>query len=180
LKPLLAAGLLALAGCVTAQAGDLARFEAVLAVQDSATAALGQWCAARGIATPAQIRAAPVSGPAPLPTAEIRARLGVGDAEPLGYRHVRLTCGAAVLSDAQNWYVPARLTEEMNRQLQGDTPFGTVVAPLGFRRARGPAVRGKAAGCPAGTILSHSAVLRLADGSAISAVTECYTATNLQ
>jgi hypothetical protein len=35
----------------------LHRFEATLAAQDSATQALGEWCAARGIAQPATIRA---------------------------------------------------------------------------------------------------------------------------
>jgi hypothetical protein len=35
------------------------------------------------------------------------------------------------LSEAENWYVPARLTEAMNRALQTTTtPFGRVVAPL--------------------------------------------------
>jgi chorismate-pyruvate lyase len=51
------------------------------------------------------------------------------------YRRVRLACGDQVLSDADNWYVPARLTAEMNRTLdQTDTPFGAVVKPLGFQR----------------------------------------------
>lgn len=172
---------LAIAGCATPQTGRLAAFEATLAAQDSATAALGQWCTARGIATPATIRAMPVVGAGRAATADVRARLGVAEDEPLAFRHVRLTCGDVVLSDAQNWYVPARLTAAMNQRLQTtDTPFGTVVAPLGFRRERGPARRGAAAGCPADTILSHSAVLRLPDGRAISAVVECYTPENLR
>lgn len=181
MKSFILAGALALVGCVTPQSDNLARFEGALAAQDSATAALGQWCAARAIAPDAVIRAVPVAEEAPVPSAAIRARLGVAETEPLTYRHVRLTCGEVVLSDAQNWYVPARLTADMNRQLQTtDTPFGTVVAPLGFRRERGAAFRGAAPGCPSATILSHSAVLRLADGRAISAVVECYTAANLR
>lgn len=172
---------LLLAACSTPQSSLLARFEATLAAQDSATAALGQWCEARNIAEPAQIRAIPVVGSDRAATAQIRAVLGVDAAEPLGYRHVRLTCGETVLSDAQNWYVPSRLTADMNRQLETtQTPFGTVVAPLGFRRERGPAQRGAAPGCPADTLLSHSAVLRLPDGRAISTVVECYTPANLR
>ena len=181
MKPFILAGALALAGCVTPQSGNLAHFEGTLAAQDSATAALSQWCAVRAIAPDAVIRAVPVAEEAPVPTAAIRARLGVSEAEPLAYRHVRLSCGDVVLSEAQNWYVPARLTADMNRQLQTtSTPFGTVVASLGFRRERGEAARGAAPGCPADTILSHSAVLRLADGRAISAVVECYTPANLR
>jgi hypothetical protein len=44
---------------------------------------------------------------------------------------VRLRCGSLVLSEAENWYAPGRLTAEMNRALDTtDTPFGRVVAPL--------------------------------------------------
>ena len=98
----------------------------------------------------------------------------------MAFRHVQLLCGTAVLSDAKNWYVPARLTSAMNAALlTTDTPFGTIVRPLGFRRERLESRRGRAAECPAGTVLSHKAVLRLADGRGISLVAECYTATNL-
>jgi len=93
---------------------------------------------------------------------------------------VRLTCGDAVLSVAHNWYVPARLTPKMNHALEtSDTPFGKVVAPLGFRRERLGSQRGRMAECPVGTVLSHRAVLKLADGRAISLVVECYTRANL-
>ena len=71
----------------------------------------------------------------PPATAAQRRDLQVDDSEPLGYRHVRLMCGAHVLSDAQNWYVPGRLTAAMNMTLaNSDTPFGAVVAPLGIKR----------------------------------------------
>ena len=40
-----------------------------------------------------------------------------------------------VLSEADNWYVPARLTPVMNKTLESsETPFGKVVKPLGFSR----------------------------------------------
>ncbi len=65
----------------------------------------------------------------------MRAALDVKPDEPLGYRRVRLKCGDRVLSEADNWYVPARLTPEMNRVLETtDTPFGKAVAALHFRR----------------------------------------------
>ena len=68
-------------------------------------------------------------------TAEVRAALDVKPDEPLGYRRVRLKCGDRVLSEADNWYVPARLTPEMNHVLETtDTPFGKAVAALHFRR----------------------------------------------
>jgi hypothetical protein len=38
---------------------------------------------------------------------------------------VHLKCGERVLSEADNWYVPARLTKEMNQSLENsDIAFG--------------------------------------------------------
>ncbi len=166
-----------LAGCTSSL---YHRFEATLAAQDSATAALGQWCARRNLASPATIRASPNSSETLAATPAIRALLGVAADEPVAYRNVRLSCGDQVLSLARNWYVPARLTPDMNRRLTtSDTPFGTVVAPLGFHRERLAAQRGASADCPQGTVLSQSAVLRLPNEQPISLVVECYTAANL-
>lgn len=166
-----------LAACTTPH---LAAFEQTLAADPSATAALGQWCAARAIAVPPRITAAPAPGAnAPEPV-DARALLGVTGTQPLGYRHVRLSCGGAVLSQAHNWYVPARLTPEMNAALAtSDTPFGQVAAPLRFSRERLSATRGRGPGCPAGTVLTHRALLRLPDGRSLALVVECYTRANL-
>lgn len=99
----------------------------------------------------------------------------------MAYRHVRLSCGASVLSVAHNWYVPSRLSPDMNEALEtSDTPFGKVVAPLRFTRERLASERGPAEGCPKDTILSHRAVLRLPDGRPLSLVVECYTRANLR
>lgn len=47
------------------------------------------------------------------------------------YRRVKLICADIVLSEAENWYVPSRLTPEMNAVLDAtQTPFGRVVHPL--------------------------------------------------
>ena len=55
--------------------------------------------------------------------------------EPWHYRRVRLLYGPLVLSEAENWYVPARLTPAMNHLLdRTDTPFGKAAAGLGFER----------------------------------------------
>ncbi|KPF81850.1 hypothetical protein IP83_12535 [Novosphingobium sp. AAP93] len=167
---------LALSAC----APTLSSFKRTLAANDSATAALQQWCATRGIAAPAQIMAESNRKEREEASPAIRAALGVGAEEPLAFRHVRLRCGDTVLSDAKNWYVPARLTPAMNTALETTrTPFGTVVRPLGFHRERLESLRGRAAECPAGTVLSHKAVLRLSDGRGISFVAECYTRGNL-
>ena len=155
--------------------GRLSQLERTLADQDSATAALGQWCAARGLADPPRVVAVSVQGDdAPLPS-DARALLGIGPDTRPGYRHVRLNCGDVTLSEAHNWFVPSRLTPQMNAALAAtDTPFGKVVAPLHFTRERLVASRARAEGCPPHTVLSHRAVLRLPDGQPISLVVECY------
>ncbi len=72
-------------------------------------------------------------------TAAQRARLGIGPDEPVRYRRVRLACGDRVLSEADNWYVPARLTPEMNATLDTTrTPSAGSCAPRpGAQHRRG-------------------------------------------
>ena len=42
--------------------------------------------------------------------AEQRERLHLASTDVVKFRHVRLQCGSRVLSEADNWYVPGRLT----------------------------------------------------------------------
>ncbi|HEX7816622.1 hypothetical protein [Dyella sp.] len=101
----------------------------------SATLTLERWCGDHGLARDAKIVAHRVTGQdKPLPEG-VRDQLQISPEEPVRYRQVQLACGDYVLSDADNWYVPSRLTEDMNRQLDTtDTPFGIVVQSLHFRR----------------------------------------------
>lgn len=162
------------AGCANPRLSEL---ETTLAAQDSATAALGQWCERQKIASPPLIRAAKIADPAPRPLPAEGLRLLAPQAgERLASRHVRLTCGGVVLSEAWNWYLPARLPDEANVRLETtDTPFGKVLSGWGFERRRLASRRGRAAGCPAGTVLSHSALLDSRAGVPVSFVIECYT-----
>ncbi|MFT8782523.1 MULTISPECIES: hypothetical protein [Acetobacter] len=53
----------------------------------------------------------------------------------LRYRKIRLVAHNRTYSEAENWFVPERLTKPMTEALeQTDTPFGRVVAPLRFTR----------------------------------------------
>ncbi|MGU3389693.1 hypothetical protein [Sphingomonas sp. M1A8_2b] len=114
----------------------LQSLELMLLTRDSATLALDDWCAAHHIAAPgSKIVADRDRTITKTPNADQRRRLGVTDDEPIRYRRVRLRCGARVLSEADNWYVPSRLTPQMNAALDAsDIPFGRVVQPLHFRR----------------------------------------------
>ena len=105
-----------------------------LGATDSATLFLEDWCGRYGLAAAGKIVARQVPGDVPL-TAQQRTRLEIDASEPVVYRRVQLTCGDQVLSEADNWYLPNRLTPDINRQLtETDTPFGRAIRPLGPSR----------------------------------------------
>jgi hypothetical protein len=165
-----------------------------LLAHDSATLTLERWCADHRLADPARIVAERVRDTDKPASAEVRAALDVKPNEPLGYRRVRLKCGDHVLSEADNWYVRARLTPEMNHTLETtDTPFGKAVHALHFRRHTlsadllwRPLLKGWEMGAtpPSGEanalkipdhVLEHRAVLSTPDGEPFSEVVETYT-----
>jgi hypothetical protein len=97
----------------------------------SATATLERWCRDHEMAREPRVVAEVVAGEPRAPAADQRQRLRADSGEVVRYRRVRLRCGDHVLSEAENWYLPGRLTPEMNHALEtSDTPFGRVVAPL--------------------------------------------------
>lgn len=159
----------------------------------SATSTLDAWCAEHRPAPGARLVAWLVAGPPKAATRDQRRRLQVSDDEPIRYRRVRLAWGDHVLSEADNWYVPGRLTAEMNRLLDAtDIPFGRAVAALNpYRRTLGVEVHwprlqaggepGPAHALPAGasleapvTLFEHRAVLYGADHRPLSEVAEAY------
>jgi hypothetical protein len=110
---------------------ELQTLNAELLASRSATLVLERWCAAHRMADPPVIVAHRVRGKRNAPSAEQLVRLGVASADEVKYRRVELRCGKHVLSKADNWYVPKRLTAEMNRLLETtDTPFGKAVLAL--------------------------------------------------
>ena len=97
----------------------------------SATRTLEKWCGDHRMAADPTIVARRIAGVDKAPTPEQLQRLQVASASEVKYRRVELRCGTHVLSEADNWYVPGRLTAEMNRLLETtDTAFGYVVRPL--------------------------------------------------
>ena len=97
----------------------------------SATLTLEAWCRDHQLAEEPTIIADLVRGVAKAPTAEQRQRLQVTPQAEVKYRRVQLRCGTRVFSEADNWYVPDRLTADMNRLLNATgTPFGKVVQPM--------------------------------------------------
>ncbi|MGN2243997.1 hypothetical protein ACFWZU_10860 [Frateuria sp. GZRR33] len=206
MKPL-ALALVALAGTATAATPawpdtPLARVEALALLQTlnadllshpSATLTLERWCQAHGLADPPTVHARRVRGAAKALPDDLRRALGIAPDAPVRYRRVQLACGNHVVSEADNWYVGERLTDEMNRQLDtSGMPFGKVVAPLRFSRhtlsARllwpplpaGWETRGLPPAVPhplavPHQVLQHRALLVDAQGRPFSALVETYT-----
>jgi hypothetical protein len=109
----------------------LESLNATLLVARSATLTLDKWCADHKLGGETKIRAHPVKGVDKPISVQQRQRLQIDKDEPVKFRHVQLMCGERILSEADNWYVPARLTVEMNLKLETtDTPFGRAVADL--------------------------------------------------
>lgn len=159
---------------------------------DSATAVLQGLCDRREPGAP-RIRARHVAVEDGAETlASVRRELKAASNEPVRHRRVELVCGEAVLSHADNWYLPDRLTGEMNRALETtQTPFGVAVRALAFQRrtlsakllfeplppgweAR-PASAFEAAITPPPEVLQHRAVLQTPDGRPFSLLVETYT-----
>ncbi|WP_028104116.1 hypothetical protein [Pseudoduganella violaceinigra] len=147
------------------------KLNADILASSSATLALEKWCADHAMAPDPNIVARLVRGGAQAPSAETLARLGVTNASEIKYRRVQLYCGTHLFSEADNWYVPSRLTPAMNRLLdETDTPFGKVVQPLApYRRT----FASRMLKSPV-ALFEHSAVLYTAAHQPIAEVRETY------
>jgi hypothetical protein len=165
-----------------------------LLTHNSATLTLERWCDVHELASPAIVVAERVRGVDKAPTDEVRHLLNVDATALVRYRRVRLHCGEYVLSEADNWYVPTRLTPDINRSLDTtDIAFGRAVQTLHFRRQTlsakllwSPLPEGWELGVPAPEIstgrltipyqvIEHRAVLSLPNGTPFSVVVETYT-----
>ena len=171
----------------------LQTLDAELLSHDSATLTLEHWCGVHHLAAVPRIVAERAGDVDKQLSPEQRQELAISATEPVRYRRVKLLCGTLVLSEADNWYVPARLTPEMNKALDTtNIPFGKVVQALHFQRHTlastllwRPLPDGwemSATGNAAGTgslaippaVLENKAVLSLPDGTAFSEVIETY------
>jgi chorismate-pyruvate lyase len=113
----------------------LQTLNANLLASKSATQTLQAWCEDHEMAAVPKMIALRDPKAFKEASEEVRALLKVSDAEPVLYRRVQLVCGEHVLSQADNWYVPSRLTDDMNLVLmQTNTPFGRAVRQLNFHR----------------------------------------------
>jgi chorismate-pyruvate lyase len=159
------------------------RIDADLLASTSATLTLERWCADHRIATPARILVERDKTADRAPDARQRTLLGIEADTPVGYRKVQLKCGDHILSEAENWYVPSRLTPAMNGALDGsDEPFGKVIRPLSPRRQTlalerhwSPVTDKASASALCDTpVFSHEAMVLGGDGKPLALVAEHY------
>ena len=164
----------------------------------SATFTLDKWCADHQLGSETKIRARLLRSIVKPITAEQRHGLQVADDEPIKFRHVELACGERVLSEADNWYVPSRLTAEMNRLLETtDIPFGRAIAELkpfrqtfavehlwrpldeGWERRAPPADHPEQSLTIPAQLFEHRALVYTRDNKPLAEVAETYTGENL-
>lgn len=165
---------------------QIAALNAELLAGGSATLVLDAWCSRHGMAPAGSVKAEKLAGGRVVSTPALRRRLGVGRGEPIGYRRVRLHCGSHILSEADNYYVPGRLTAGMNEALEGsNAAFGRVAAPLHYQRrtlsvrifrVRSSVGRSRS---PTG-LFEHRALLTLPDGRPLAYVREIYKSGTLE
>jgi len=157
--------LLALLVAPSAQA-NVHSFRAEILATLSATVVLQRHCTVPG----AKIEAEQVKRkPKPIPHA-IRAALKLRPGETTRYRRVKLKCAGMLFSEADNWYVPQRLTPAMNEALEtSTTPYGRVIAPLEPKRQT-LSIRDR----HGRKILTVSALMMAGDGRPLAGVVETY------
>lgn len=177
------------------------KLENRLLANPSATRVLEQWINTYNLAPDNNLHAhRQTESSTPCPPFLLKTLLGASDTQTEGvhYRKVQLTAHGKVFSEAENWYVPARLSPEMATQLNTtDKPFGLVVAALNFSRQL---IKRESLwfplpehwernGIPEGSdrpidlppyLFRHMAVLRTQTGQAFCVVIETYTTETLR
>jgi len=160
---------------VAAQPSPASDLAVQLASGRSASIILNAKCAR--LAPGQSLRSVALDTASPPQILDIRRRLKVTRLDALKLRHVSIKCGEIELSNAWNWYVPSRLSAEMNKLLDTtETPFGLAVKSLAFTRR---VEHGFAPTPPPGMILQQRALLlRGRDHMPFAFVLENYTENN--
>lgn len=161
-----------------------------LLASPSATAVLQSWCEEHGIG---QGKIAAVHLPLarqPAVADYVLDALMPTRRETITVRCVRLVRGRYCLSEADNWFVPERLTKMMVQTLATtNIPFGRVIERVKpFRRTISIRFLPSSVDCGARApesenampIFEHTAVVHRADGTPVSVVHEVYRSTLLQ
>jgi hypothetical protein len=142
-----------------------------LIVGATATDTLLFWCHEYGLSHgPITVEVRQFFAPAVVPD-DVLPVLKLDPGDTIHYRQVQLMRGSLPLAAAENWYVPQRLSADMNDALIATNfPFGSVIAPLR------PLRHTLAANLQpyAEVILVHSAAILSQSGTVLAFVKESY------
>lgn len=115
---------------------------------------------------------------APEPPEDVLVKLETRPGETVWYRRVQLVRGSLVLSDAENWFIPQRLSPEAADILAAtDIPFAVAIAPLKpFRCTLSVSFPVPTQADFSKSVLEHEAVVLGEDGAPLAAAREKYRA----
>lgn len=154
----------------------LLQLNELLLNSDSATFALEAWCSKTGRRR-GEVRAERLSVHKQVAGSEILECLKVRRGEAISFRRVRLVWNGITLSQADNWYRPELLSDDMNNRLANTSvAFGRVVETMQFRRKKLAAhlLWSRREDPLPEKVLHHTAVLESAEGVPFSMVKETY------
>lgn len=122
----------------------MARLEATALLQslnvelltgDSEKQTLEHWCVSHRLVSNPQIAIERVLDAEELPTEAQRKMLATAEKEPVRHRKVRVRCGSSVLLEADDWYLPSRVSPQVNALLEGtELPLQRAVQIAHFKR----------------------------------------------
>jgi hypothetical protein len=102
---------------------------------DNKKQTLERWCMSHRLVSNPQIAIERVLDVEELPTEAQRKTLATSAKQPVRHRKVRVLCGSAVLLEADDWYLPSRVSPQVSALIDGtDLPFETAVQIAHFRR----------------------------------------------
>jgi chorismate-pyruvate lyase len=97
----------------------------------TATATLFAWCEEHRLSSGPVTVICRCRCQAPAVARDVLTELKPLPREPVAYRSVQLVRGGLPLVDAENWFIPHRLSPDMRDALEAtDIPFGDLIAPL--------------------------------------------------
>jgi hypothetical protein len=106
-----------------------------LLTSESEKETLARWCVSHRLVSNPQIAIERVLDAEELPTAAQRTMLDTSAKESVRHRKVRVFCGSAVLLEADDWYLPSRVSPQVNALIEStELPLERAVQIAYFRR----------------------------------------------
>jgi hypothetical protein len=166
-----------------------------LLTSDTEELALDRWCTVHGLLSGSEMRIDRVIDAEESPSEAQRRTLAVSGNERVRHRKIRALCGATVVLEADEWFLPASVSSQLDAQLENSNwPFDANVEALHFKRRilsdtllwpqlpelqRSPSEKGGPATqavqpLPA-WVLKHHVLVMLPDGRPFAEIQENYT-----